>query len=106
MTLNDSYSGFVSNHAAEEEPRRVLSWQPAAGGRLLGDLTKPARGTQGIRFAMTAIFRKTEPVFRQIDTLDVCNPAVAGMIETRRRFISDQLPSAPKSSRFQTDIAE
>ena len=76
-------------------------------GRLIGDLTGLLAVLKGIPLAYDRDLQEDkEPVFDQIDTLDVLCPAVAGMIDTMTIHLDRLEELAPQGFSLATDIAE
>src|SRR5699024_645507 len=76
-------------------------------GRLIGDLTGLLTTLKGLPLAYNRDLQEDkEPVFDQVDTLQVLLPAVSGMVETLQ-FHPDRLEElAPQGFSLATDIAE
>ena len=96
VTLDDSYSTGSSIMPQKKNPD-VAELARGKAGRLIGDLTGLLAVLKGIPLAYDRDLQEDkEPVFDQIDTLDVLCPAVAGMIDTMTIHLQ----------RLATDIAE
>ena len=102
VTLDDSYSTGSSIMPQKKNPD-VAELARGKAGRLIGDLT----GLKGIPLAYDRDLQEDkEPVFDQIDTLDVLCPAVAGMIDTMTIHLDRLEELAPQGFSLATDIAE
>ena len=101
VTLDDSYStGSKKNPDVAELAR-------GKAGRLIGDLTGLLAVLKGIPLAYDRDLQEDkEPVFDQIDTLDILCPAVAGMIDTMTIHLDRLEELAPQGFSLATDIAE
>lgn len=76
-------------------------------GRLIGDLTALLSVLKGIPFAYVRDLQEDkEPVFDQIDTLEVLLPALSGMVATARFNYQRLQQLAPQGFALATDIAE
>ena len=76
-------------------------------GRMIGDLTALLSVFKGIPLAYDRDLQEDkEPVFDQIDTLDVLLPAIAGMVSTMRLNFERMAQLAPQGFSLATDIAE
>ena len=76
-------------------------------GRLIGDLTALLTVLKGIPLAYDRDLQEDkEPVFDQVDTLDVLLPAVAGMVATMTLHLDRMADLAPQGFSLATDIAE
>ena len=76
-------------------------------GRLIGDLTALLAVLKALPLAYDRDLQEDkEPVFDQIDTLDVLCPAVAGMIDTMTIHLERLAELAPQGFSLATDIAE
>ena len=81
VTLDDSYSTGSSIMPQKKNPD-VAELARGKAGRLIGDLTGLLAVLKGIPLAYDRDLQEDkEPVFDQIDTLDILCPAVAGMID-------------------------
>lgn len=106
VTLDDSYSTGSSIMPQKKNPD-VAELARGKAGRLIGDLTGLLTVLKGIPLAYDRDLQEDkEPVFDQIDTLDVLCPAVAGMIETMTIHLDRLAELAPQGFSLATDIAE
>lgn len=106
VTLDDSYSTGSSIMPQKKNPD-VAELARGKAGRLIGDLTGLLTVLKGIPLAYDRDLQEDkEPVFDQIDTLDVLCPAVAGMIETMTIHRDRLAELAPQGFSLATDIAE
>ena len=106
VTLDDSYSTGSSIMPQKKNPD-VAELARGKAGRLIGDLTGLLAVLKGIPLAYDRDLQEDkEPVFDQIDTLDVLCPAVAGMIDTMTIHLDRLEELAPQGFSLATDIAE
>ena len=106
VTLHDSYSTGSSIMPQKKNPD-VAELARGKAGRLIGDLTGLLAVLKGIPLAYDRDLQEDkEPVFDQIDTLDVLCPAVAGMIDTMTIHLERLEELAPQGFSLATDIAE
>ena len=106
VTLDDSYSTGSSIMPQKKNPD-VAELARGKAGRLIGDLTGLLTVLKGIPLAYDRDLQEDkEPVFDQIDPLDVLCPAVAGMIETMTIHLDRLAELAPQGFSLATDIAE
>ena len=106
VTLDDSYSTGSSIMPQKKNPD-VAELARGKAGRLIGDLTGLLAVLKGIPLAYDRDLQEDkEPVFDQIDTLDVLCPAVAGMIDTMTIHLDRLQELAPQGFSLATDIAE
>lgn len=106
VTLDDSYSTGSSIMPQKKNPD-VAELARGKAGRLIGDLTGLLAVLKGIPLAYDRDLQEDkEPVFDQIDTLDVLCPAVAGMIDTMTIHFERLAELAPQGFSLATDIAE
>ena len=106
VTLDDSYSTGSSIMPQKKNPD-LAELARGKAGRLIGDLTGLLTVLKGIPLAYDRDLQEDkEPVFDQIDTLDVLCPAVAGMIETMTIHLDRLAELAPQGFSLATDIAE
>ena len=106
VTLGDSYSTGSSIMPQKKNPD-VAELARGKAGRLIGDLTGLLAVLKGIPLAYDRDLQEDkEPVFDQIDTLDVLCPAVAGMVDTMTIHLDRLEELAPQGFSLATDIAE
>ena len=106
VTLDDSFSTGSSIMPQKKNPD-VAELGRGKAGRLIGDLTALLTVLKGIPLAYDRDLQEDkEPVFDQIDTLDVLLPAVAGMVETMTLHLARMEDLAPQGFSLATDIAE
>ena len=106
VMLDDSYSTGSSIMPQKKNPD-VAELARGKAGRLIGDLTGLLAVLKGIPLAYDRDLQEDkEPVFDQIDTLDVLCPAVAGMIDTMTIHLDRLEELAPQGFSLATDIAE
>ncbi|WP_115727218.1 argininosuccinate lyase [Actinomyces culturomici] len=106
VTLDDSFSTGSSIMPQKKNPD-VAELGRGKAGRLIGDLTALLTVLKGIPLAYDRDLQEDkEPVFDQLDTLDVLLPAVAGMIETMTLHLDRMAELAPQGFSLATDIAE
>lgn len=106
VTLDDSYSTGSSIMPQKKNPD-VAELARGKAGRLIGDLTGLLTVLKGIPLAYNRDLQEDkEPVFDQIDTLDVLLPAVSGMIDTMTLHLERMEELAPEGFSLATDIAE
>ena len=106
VTLDDSYSTGSSIMPQKKNPD-VAELARGKAGRLIGDLTALLAVLKALPLAYDRDLQEDkEPVFDQIDTLDVLCPAVAGMIETMTIHLERLAELAPQGFSLATDIAE
>ena len=106
VTLDDCYSTGSSIMPQKKNPD-VAELARGKAGRLIGDLTGLLAVLKGIPLAYDRDLQEDkEPVFDQIDTLDVLCPAVAGMIDTMTIHLDRLEELAPQGFSLATDIAE
>ena len=106
VTLDDSYSTGSSIMPQKKNPD-VAELARGKAGRLIGDLTGLLAVLKALPLAYDRDLQEDkEPVFDQIDTLDVLCPAVAGMIDTMTIHLERLAELAPQGFSLATDIAE
>ena len=106
VTLDDAFSTGSSIMPQKKNPD-VAELGRGKAGRLIGDLTALLTVLKGIPLAYDRDLQEDkEPIFDQIDTLDVLLPAVAGMIATMRLNLERMAELAPQGFSLATDIAE
>ncbi len=106
VTLDDSFSTGSSIMPQKKNPD-VAELARGKAGRLIGDLTGLLATLKGLPLAYNRDLQEDkEPVFDQIDTLDVLLPAVAGMVQTMKLNLPRMRDLAPHGFSLATDIAE
>ena len=106
VTLDDAFSTGSSIMPQKKNPD-VAELARGKAGRLIGDLTGLLATLKGLPLAYNRDLQEDkEPVFDQIDTLDVLLPAVSGMVATMRLNLPRMEELAPKGFSLATDIAE
>ena len=106
VTLDDAYSTGSSIMPQKKNPD-VAELARGKAGRLIGDLTALLAVLKALPLAYDRDLQEDkEPVFDQIDTLDVLCPAVAGMIDTMTIHLDRLAELAPQGFSLATDIAE
>ncbi|MFP7696878.1 argininosuccinate lyase [Trueperella sp. LYQ143] len=106
VTLDDAFSTGSSIMPQKKNPD-VAELARGKAGRLIGDLTGLLAMLKGLPLAYDRDLQEDkEPVFDQIDTLDVLLPAVSGMIATMRLNYERLAELAPQGFSLATDIAE
>ena len=106
VTLDDAYSTGSSIMPQKKNPD-VAELARGKAGRLIGDLTALLAVLKALPLAYDRDLQEDkEPVFDQIDTLDVLCSAVAGMIDTMTIHLERLAELAPQGFSLATDIAE
>ncbi|QOR44771.1 argininosuccinate lyase [Trueperella pecoris] len=106
VTLDDAFSTGSSIMPQKKNPD-VAELARGKAGRLIGDHTGLLTMLKGLPLAYDRDLQEDkEPVFDQVDTLDVLLPAVAGMIETMILNYERMAELAPQGFSLATDIAE
>ena len=106
VTISDAYSTGSSIMPQKKNPD-VAELARGKAGRLIGDLTALLAVLKALPLAYDRDLQEDkEPVFDQIDTLDVLCPAVAGMIDTMTIHLERLAQLAPQGFSLATDIAE
>lgn len=106
VTLDDAFSTGSSIMPQKKNPD-VAELARGKAGRLIGDLTGLLATLKGLPLAYNRDLQEDkEPVFDQIDTLDVLLPAVTGMVATMRLNLARMAELAPQGFSLATDIAE
>ncbi|MDK8602479.1 argininosuccinate lyase [Trueperella bernardiae] len=106
VTLDDAFSTGSSIMPQKKNPD-VAELARGKAGRLIGDLTGLLAMLKGLPLAYDRDLQEDkEPVFDQVDTLDVLLPAVAGMIATMELNYERMAELAPQGFSLATDIAE
>jgi argininosuccinate lyase len=106
VTLDDAYSTGSSIMPQKKNPD-VAELARGKAGRLIGDLTGLLATLKGLPLAYNRDLQEDkEPVFDQVDTLEVLLPAVSGMVATLRFDTARMARLAPQGFALATDIAE
>lgn len=106
VTLDDAYSTGSSIMPQKKNPD-VAELARGKAGRFIGDLTGLLATLKGLPLAYNRDLQEDkEPVFDQIDSLDVLLPAVSGMITTMTLNYERMAELAPQGFSLATDIAE
>ncbi|QWW18774.1 argininosuccinate lyase [Schaalia sp. 19OD2882] len=106
VTLDDAYSTGSSIMPQKKNPD-VAELGRGKAGRLVGDLMALLTVLKGIPLAYDRDLQEDkEPVFDQIDTLEVLLPAVTGMVATMELHLDRMAELAPQGFSLATDIAE
>lgn len=106
VTLDDAFSTGSSIMPQKKNPD-VAELARGKAGRLIGALTGLLAMLKGLPLAYDRDLQEDkEPVFDQIDTLDVLLPAVSGMIDTMVLNYERMAELAPQGFSLATDIAE
>ncbi len=106
VRLDDAYSTGSSIMPQKKNPD-VAELARGKAGRMIGDLTGLLTTLKGLPLAYNRDLQEDkEPVFDQVDTLDVLLPAFAGMIATLRFDTVRMAELAPQGFALATDIAE
>ena len=104
--LDDAYSTGSSIMPQKKNPD-VAELARGKAGRLIGDLTGLLATLKGLPLAYNRDLQEDkEPVFDQVDTLDVLLPAMAGMVATLRFDTARMAELAPQGFALATDVAE
>lgn len=106
VTLDDSFSTGSSIMPQKKNPD-VAELARGKAGRLIGDHTGLLAMLKGLPLAYDRDLQEDkEPVFDQVDQLDVLLPAVSGMIDTMVLNYERMAELAPQGFSLATDIAE
>ena len=106
VTLDDAFSTGSSIMPQKKNPD-VAELARGKAGRMIGDLTALLAVLKGLPFAYARDLQEDkEPVFDQVDTLEVLLPAVSGMIATMKIDYTRLEELAPQGFSLATDIAE
>ena len=106
VTLDDAFSTGSSIMPQKKNPD-VAELARGKAGRLIGDLTGLLATLKGLPLAYNRDLQEDkEPVFDQVDTLEVLLPAVAGMVATLTFDTERMAELAPQGFALATDIAE
>ncbi|HEY8720873.1 argininosuccinate lyase [Pengzhenrongella sp.] len=106
VKLDDAYSTGSSIMPQKKNPD-VAELARGKAGRLIGDLTGLLTTLKGLPLAYNRDLQEDkEPVFDQVDTLEVLLPAFAGMVATLRFDVGRLAELAPQGFSLATDVAE
>lgn len=106
VVLDDAYSTGSSIMPQKKNPD-VAELARGKAGRLIGDLSGLLATLKGLPLAYNRDLQEDkEPVFDQVDTLDVLLPAFAGMVATLRFDTARLAALAPQGFALATDVAE
>lgn len=106
VELDDAYSTGSSIMPQKKNPD-IAELARGKAGRMIGDLAGLLATLKGLPLAYNRDLQEDkEPVFDQIDTLDVLLPAFFGMIATMRLNYSRMEAEAPQGFSLATDVAE
>lgn len=106
VTLDDSFSTGSSIMPQKKNPD-VAELARGKAGRLIGDLAGLLATLKGLPLAYNRDLQEDkEPVFDQIDSLDVLLPAVSGMVATMCLNLDRMAELAPQGFSLATDVAE
>lgn len=106
VRLDDAFSTGSSIMPQKKNPD-VAELARGKAGRLIGDLTGLLATLKGLPLAYNRDLQEDkEPVFDQVDTLEVLLPAFSGMVATMT-FDTDRMAAlAPQGFSLATDVAE
>ncbi len=106
VRLDDAFSTGSSIMPQKKNPD-VAELARGKAGRLIGDLTGLLATLKGLPLAYNRDLQEDkEPVFDQVDTLEVLLPAFSGMVATMT-FDTERMASlAPQGFSLATDVAE
>lgn len=106
VTLDDSFSTGSSIMPQKKNPD-IPELTRGKAGRVIGDLTGLLATLKALPLAYNRDLQEDkEPVFDQVDTLDLLLPAITGMVATLT-FHTDRMElMAPQGFSLATDIAE
>ncbi len=106
VRLDDAYSTGSSIMPQKKNPD-VAELARGKAGRMIGDLAGLLATLKGLPLAYNRDLQEDkEPVFDQVDTLDVLLPAVAGMVATLTFDTGRMAELAPQGFALATDVAE
>lgn len=106
VTLADAYSTGSSIMPQKKNPD-IAELARGKAGRMLGDLQALLAVLKALPLAYARDLQEDkEPIFDQIDTLDILLPAVTGMIATMTLHTERMEYLAPRGFSLATDIAE
>jgi argininosuccinate lyase len=106
VTLDDAFSTGSSIMPQKKNPD-IAELARGKAGRLIGDLTGLLATLKGLPLAYNRDLQEDkEPVFDQIDTLNILLPAMTGMVATMQLNLKRMAELAPQGFSLATDIAE
>lgn len=106
VTLDDAFSTGSSIMPQKKNPD-IAELARGKAGRMLGDLTGLLAVLKALPLAYDRDLQEDkEPIFDQIDTLDVLMPAMIGMVQTMTLHTERMEHLAPRGFSLATDIAE
>jgi len=106
VRLDDAFSTGSSIMPQKKNPD-IAELARGKAGRVIGDLTGLLTTLKGLPLAYNRDLQEDkEPVFDQIDTLQVLLPAFAGMVSTMTFDVDRMAALAPQGFSLATDIAE
>ena len=106
VRLHDSYSTGSSIMPQKKNPD-VAELARGKAGRLIGDLSGLLATLKGLPLAYNRDLQEDkEPVFDQVDTLEVLLPAFSGMVATLTFDTARMASLAPQGFSLATDVAE
>ena len=106
VRLDDAFSTGSSIMPQKKNPD-IAELARGKAGRLIGDLTGLLATLKGLPLAYNRDLQEDkEPVFDQLDTLEVLLPAVTGMVATMELDLERMASLAPKGFSLATDVAE
>ena len=106
VRLHDAYSTGSSIMPQKKNPD-VAELARGKAGRMIGDLAGLLATLKGLPLAYARDLQEDkEPVFDQVDTLEVLLPAMAGMVATLTFDTARMAELAPQGFSLATDVAE
>lgn len=106
VTLDDAFSTGSSIMPQKKNPD-VAELARGKAGRLIGDLSGLLATLKALPLAYDRDLQEDkEPVFDQIDTLEVLLPAMSGMVSTMRLHLERMGEMAPTGFSLATDVAD
>jgi len=106
VRLDDAFSTGSSIMPQKKNPD-VAELARGKAGRLVGDLTGLLTTLKGLPLAYNRDLQEDkEPVFDQVDTLEVLLPAFSGMVATMTFDTARMAALAPQGFSLATDVAE
>jgi argininosuccinate lyase len=104
--LHDSWSTGSSIMPQKKNPD-IAELARGKAGRLVGDLTGLLTTLKGLPLAYNRDLQEDkEPVFDQVQTLEVLLPAMTGLVATLEFDAARMVASAPEGYSLATDVAE